>query len=30
MSIPKMEDAGIIEKEGAGKYTCYIDFPSFV
>ena len=31
--ISKMEDAGIIQKEGAGKYTRYIktpDFPSFV
>ena len=31
--ISKMEDAGIIHKEGAGKYTRYIkalDFPSFV
>lgn len=31
--ISKMEDAGIIQKEGAGKYTHYIktpDFPSFV
>ena len=31
--ISKMEDAGIIQKEGAGKYTRYIktpNFPSFV
>ena len=31
--ISKMEDTGIIQKEGAGKYTRYIktpDFPSFV
>ena len=31
--ISKMENAGIIQKDGAGKYTRYVkapDFPSFV